>query len=104
MPTNKPITFDGSGNLVRATSAAMPMGTITGACPLLGPLRNNGGTTQTRALLSHSPAIDAGNNTTLLTHDQRGAPNVRTSGAMTDIGAYEVQQEDVLFNGGFEGC
>jgi len=103
-PTNKPITFDGSGNLVRATSAAVPMGTIIGACPLLGPLRDNGGPTQTQALLSHSPAIDAGNNTTLLTYDQRGAPNVRTSGTTTDIGAYEVQQDDVVFNGGFEGC
>ena len=36
-------------------------GDITGEDPKLGPLANNGGPTQTRALLRGSPAIDAGN-------------------------------------------
>jgi PKD repeat protein len=61
-------------------------GNITGASPLLGTLANNGGPTQTMALLIGSPAIDAGvaNGLTL---DQRGLP--RSMGGGVDIGAYE---------------
>lgn len=55
--------------------------------PLLGGLFSNGGTTQTRALLAGSPAIDAGNNTGAPTTDQRGA--ARPVGAAVDIGAFE---------------
>ena len=36
-------------------------GGVTFAIPQLGPLQNNGGPTQTHALLSGSPAIDGGN-------------------------------------------
>ncbi|MHB8448291.1 MAG: hypothetical protein ACYC9P_10260, partial [Rudaea sp.] len=43
------VTFSGANNLVRATFAAVPAGTIKISCPLLGPLRNNGGLTQTHA-------------------------------------------------------
>ncbi len=58
--------------------------------PLLGPLQDNGGPTQTMALLPGSPAIDAGNAGVLApTTDQRGEP--RTAGAATDIGALEFQ-------------
>jgi hypothetical protein len=57
--------------------------------PQLGPLANNGGPTQTQALLLGSPAIKAGSNPNNLTTDQRGLP--RTSGGATDIGAFEVQ-------------
>ena len=53
--------------------------------PKLGPLQNNGGPTQTVALLAGSPAIDAGN--TALTTDQRGI--ARPQGSADDIGAYE---------------
>ena len=35
-------------------------GNIVGQDPLLGPLQNNGGSTQTQALLPGSPAIDTG--------------------------------------------
>ena len=59
--------------------------------PLLGPLKDNGGPTFTMALLSTSPAIDAGRNPNMLPFDQRGAPFVRSFGGQTDIGAYEVQ-------------
>jgi hypothetical protein len=69
--------------------------------PMLGPLQNNGGPTQTMALPSGSPAIDAGNpigctdNTGhLLTTDQRGFPrpdNEDTGGC--DMGAYESQSD-----------
>lgn len=98
------VTFSGANNLVRATFAAVPAGTIKISCPLLGPLRFNGGPTQTHALLSHSPGIDQGNNSLNLTWDQRGSPYARVSGSLADIGAYEVQQADVIFNNGFDGC
>lgn len=53
---------------------------------MLGPLANNGGPTQTRALLAGSPAIDAGSNYQCVL-DQRGAP--RPVGGTCDAGAYE---------------
>ena len=40
--------------------------------PLLGPLQNNGGPTDTRALLPGSPAVDAANATACPQRDQRG--------------------------------
>lgn len=63
------------------------------AQPQLGPLANNGGPTQTMALLPGSPAINTGNNATCAASpvnnkDQRGVP--RPSGANCDIGAFEV--------------
>jgi hypothetical protein len=59
--------------------------------PLLGPLANNGGPTKTHALLSGSPAINAGNNSGALPTDQRGPGFFRTAGSRPDIGAFEVQ-------------
>jgi LPXTG-site transpeptidase (sortase) family protein len=56
--------------------------------PKLGPLADNGGPTQTMALLAGSPAIDAGNDTTCLAADQRGT--TRPQGAHCDIGAFEL--------------
>ena len=56
-------------------------------------LADNGGPTQTIALLETSPAINAGNNDLLpvdTTFDQRGAPFARIQGGTTDIGAFEV--------------
>ncbi|HUH98961.1 MAG TPA: choice-of-anchor Q domain-containing protein, partial [Anaerolineales bacterium] len=55
--------------------------------PQLGPLSDNGGPTQTFALLATSPAIDAGNDTFCESTDQRGV--ARPQGAHCDIGAYE---------------
>ncbi|MCW5578284.1 MAG: hypothetical protein KIS89_06560 [Dokdonella sp.] len=75
----------------------------TGVCPLLGPLRANGGPTRTHALLAGSPAIDHGNNTVPFATDQRGTPFVRVWGVAADIGAYEVQPDDALFSDGFDG-
>jgi hypothetical protein len=54
----------------------------------LAPLGNYGGGTQTHALLSSSPAINAGNRSTLL--DQRG---LAQNGA-SDIGAFELQANE----------
>jgi hypothetical protein len=58
--------------------------------PKLGPLQDNGGPTQTMALLPGSPAFDAG----ALTDsewDERGSGYARLVNGTTDIGAYEVQ-------------
>jgi hypothetical protein len=57
--------------------------------PQLGPLQNNGGTTQTMALLPGSPAINAGINTSAPAYDQRGAGFPRIVGGTIDIGAFE---------------
>jgi hypothetical protein len=62
--------------------------------PRLGPLADNGGPTQTHALLSDSPAVDAGTNTGCPTTDQRGMTRVDGTGhggAPCDIGAFEYQ-------------
>jgi len=61
---------------------------IINADPKLGLWANNGGYTQTFALLSGSSAIDAGNDATCATTDQRGI--TRPQGAHCDIGSYEV--------------
>jgi hypothetical protein len=72
-----------NGNLVG--SAANPID------PLLGPLDDNGGPTLTHALLSGSPAIDAGNNAYATDWDQRGPGFRRIVNGTIDIGAFEVQ-------------
>ena len=73
-------------NLVRVSvGCGIPLLTSD---PKLGPLADNGGPTQTRALLPGSPAIDAGNDATCLPTDQRGI--LRPQGDQCDIGAFEV--------------
>jgi hypothetical protein len=77
--------------------------------PLLGPLADNGGPTKTHALLPGSPAIDAGDPTSVggangvPLFDQRGAPFARIAGGRIDIGAYESQPAAGLFNADFDG-
>jgi hypothetical protein len=58
---------------------------------MLGPLQNNGGPTFTHALLTGSPAINAGdpNFTPPPTTDQRGY--ARVYGGRIDVGSFEVQ-------------
>lgn len=71
-----------------------------GTSPKLGVLKDNGGQTDTRALISGSPAINAGNsciNETpsclspygSLHFDQRGQGFLRKLGSSVDIGAFE---------------
>jgi hypothetical protein len=62
--------------------------------PMLGPLADNGGPTQTMALLPGSPAIDAGDNTGAPRWDQRGRGYDRIVNGQIDIGAFEVQPGD----------
>jgi predicted outer membrane repeat protein len=57
---------------------------------LLGPLQNNGGPTQTMALLAGSPAIGQADNAAAPTTDQRGVTRRDLAGELTDIGAFEV--------------
>lgn len=76
-------------------------GDLNNTDPLLGPLQNNGGPTETMALLPGSPAIDAGNprgcrdgKGPLLKTDQRGEPRPdREDKTGCDIGAYERQSD-----------
>ena len=66
--------------------------------PLLGPLANNGGPTQTMALLPGSPAVNAVGASGCtdargapLTVDQRGFPRPDPTSNRCDIGAYEAR-------------
>jgi fibronectin-binding autotransporter adhesin len=56
--------------------------------PILGPLQDNGGPTWTHALLTGSPAIDAGDDDACPPTDQRGVP--RPQGPHCDISAFEA--------------
>ncbi|MFB2968826.1 DUF4347 domain-containing protein, partial [Aerosakkonema sp. BLCC-F183] len=76
---------------------------ITGvaAGSVLNPtLANNGGSTQTHALIAGSVAINAANNTDAPTIDQRGGKRVGgvNSGSNADIGAYEATSSYVVTN------
>jgi predicted outer membrane repeat protein len=65
--------------------------------PGLGPLADNGGPTQTQALLAGSPAIDKGPVPEPTfpgsDFDQRGTGFDRVINGVVDVGAYEVQPE-----------
>ncbi len=61
-------------------------GNIVGVNPLLGPLANNGGPTETMALLPGSPALGKGDPADT-SADQRGAP----VDSPPDIGAFQSQ-------------
>ena len=75
-------------------------GDLTNIDPKLGPLKNNGGPTETMALLKGSPAIDSGNPGgctdglgVLLKTDQRGAPRPDKGTNRCDRGAFEVRKQ-----------
>ena len=76
-------------------------GNQVGVDPLLDPagLQDNGGPTQTFALLPGSPALDAGSNDQAvgpdgqpLAYDQRGPGFPRILGGTVDVGAFELLQ------------
>lgn len=64
-------------------------GDLAGADPRVGPLFDNGGPTDTMALLPGSAAIDAAGSCPPPERDQRGVP--RPQAGACDIGAYEAQ-------------
>ena len=91
-------------NLIQSTTGCTingnTTGNLTGVDPLLGGLANNGGVTQTHALLSGSPAVDAGDPAGCKDHDgealvldQRGYVRPVNGNAAADVdcdmGAYE---------------
>lgn len=96
-----PVT--GSHNVIGDAGAlALPADTLQ-SDPLLLPLADNGGATQTHALDDGSPAIDSGSNPNGLAFDQRGLGFARVSGAASDIGAFETQSfDDAIFQNGFD--
>ena len=81
-------------NLVEEEGGDYGCGAILNIDPLLGPLQDNGGPTQTMALQTGSPAIHAGEDTICADAlvgnvDQRDV--TRPQGAHCDIGAYELE-------------
>jgi hypothetical protein len=78
--------------------AVLPPATLN-ADPMLLPLADNGGPTQTHALGAASPALNAGANLTGLAVDQRGF--ARVFGTAADIGSFEYAP-DSIFTDGFE--
>jgi hypothetical protein len=100
---NDGATSTGSNNLVYLPSQfAMPGGTILLQDPLLRALANNGGTTLTHMPNFGSPVINAGNNVSGATVDQRGSGFPRIIGPSADIGAVEFTLVDVIFADGFD--
>jgi CSLREA domain-containing protein len=106
------LTSGGHNLLDDATAAAFTAAdpsniSIPAGTARLAPLANNGGPTQTRALLAGSPALDAGDNAAVTNPpfsgvapftDQRGAGFARIvdgsdadTTATVDIGAFEAQ-------------
>ncbi len=98
-------------NLDSGTSCALAgTGDLVGVNPLLGALASNGGPTQTHALQSGSPALNAGNpggcrdaNGAALSIDQTGRARPETAGGRCDIGAYEVPAASSGSSGGGGG-
>ena len=100
-----PSSLTGSNNLnnrgcgsTSSSSNYLPGRIFTGnlqpSSMLLGPLGDNGGPTQTFALLPGSPAIDAGDDSACPATDQRGV--ARPIGAHCDIGAVESPLIDAI--------
>ncbi|MDH3302314.1 MAG: family 16 glycosylhydrolase [Acidimicrobiia bacterium] len=79
------LNSDGGNLATDGTCSLTGAGDLPNTDPLLGPLADNGGPTQTHALNAGSPAIDAANGAACPATDQRGVARV----GACDIGAYE---------------
>ncbi len=107
---NSPADIDGPGgvtlthSLVESTAAGVVVtdggGNVQGVDPGLLPLEDNGGPTLTHALAPASAALDAGDPgfAPPPAVDQRG--ELRVSGPVIDIGAFELEQTPVVTPGG----
>ena len=87
---------DGGNNLDSGTTCGFTQpSSLTNANPFLGPLQDNGGNTETHALLLGSRAVDGGSSSACPATDQRGQARVNQpgvgsdTGTPCDIGAYE---------------
>jgi hypothetical protein len=93
LPAEIPATFAADHSLIGDPGDALLVGAHNriGADPLLGPLADNGGPTQTHRPLAGSPVIDAGDPAipSPPATDQRGS--ARIAGAAIDLGSVEVQ-------------
>src|SRR5262249_10222165 len=80
-----------AGNNTTLTGAGQQVGSVaTPLNPMLGPLANNGGPTQTHLPAAGSPTFNKGNNAAGLTTDQRGTGFPRVSGPSADVGSIEL--------------
>jgi len=85
------------GNNLESTNTCgfIHAGDIINTDPLLGPLQNNGGPTDTHALQAGSQAIDNADDASCPSIDQRGAERPvdgdSNGSAICDIGSYEYQ-------------
>jgi hypothetical protein len=87
--------FTPSASSITATSNGTDS---TPLSSILEPLADNGGGTETHALMEGSPAINAGSNLNSLAFDQRGIGFERVADGQADIGAFEVQVDPVPTN------
>jgi len=91
-------TFSSLANLLDTNDGTNPLGInliASNTDPQLSPLADNGGPTQTHAIVATSPALNAGYDPAAtnagLTTDQRGL--TRISAGQVDVGAFELQAE-----------
>ena len=82
------LTHNENGNLVGSADSPID--------PMLGPLQDNGGPTETHAPLLGSPAIGAADNASCPDVDQRGVQRPQPPDGNCDIGSVEVVAGDVV--------
>jgi hypothetical protein len=112
-----PFTASSSNNFVRDPGGGVPADTIVGQCPMLREHYSNGGWAYfMQRPSSKSPVIDVGSNPLGLSADQRGGtwfaafpprasgPGPANASPIPDIGSYEVNQDDIIFDSEFESC
>jgi len=93
--------ISGDHNLIMASKVAVPADTLK-ADPLLAPLAMNGGPTMTHSLVTGSVAVNAGSDPNHEYYDQRGFFFPRVFGSSADIGAFERDPNEFIFDSGFE--